>query len=228
MLKLKYILIVAFISSFSIKAFTQDIIFFKDGTKDTVKVLEIGLELISYKKFNRQNGPLYKVEKEKVILIEYEDGTIEQMPVVKKEKKENSLPIFLKKRNILTLNTFALFITNVHIGYENISASGNFGIKLNVSLSPFLGLEDGLALIGTDFNFYPFGQKSVSYFLGPSFRIGAFDEEAFTALVFNNGFAYNAKSGFYLGGQLGIGPGLHLGEGPIPYGFFMLNIGGRF
>ncbi len=208
--------------------YSQDIIFFKDGTKDSVKVLEIGIDLIAYKKFKRLNGPLYKVEKGKVILIEFEDGTIETIKApIKKDDKVDNYSI-LKKRNIFSINTFGLFLTNIHLGYENISADGTFGIKINAALSPIFLIDEGLAVFGADFNFYPYGQKKVSYFLGPSFRLGAFEEIPFTAVVFNNGFAYNAKSGFYLGGQFGIGPGLVFDDEPIPYGFLMLNIGGRF
>lgn len=205
----------------------QDIIFFKDGTKDSAKVLEVGHKVISYKKYKRLNGPTYTVNKSEVVLIEFEDGEVE---VIESEPEKISV-IPQKKlfgRNIVTLNLFSLPVGNVHAGYENISKNGHFGIKANLTAS---FVEDflGLYALGPDFNFYSNGQKQFNYFFGPAIRVGVLEYEGpFASVLFNNGISYSAKSGFYISTQLGLGPALYLDEGLLVYGFWMFNLGGRF
>ena len=53
----------------------QDIITLKDGYKIQAKVLEIGDQIIKYKKFDNQEGPTYDIQKSDVFSIKYEDGT---------------------------------------------------------------------------------------------------------------------------------------------------------
>ena len=58
--------------SFSI--FAQDIIFMKNGSEIQAIVREVGIEDISYKRFNYQNGPTYRLKKSEISMIKYEDG----------------------------------------------------------------------------------------------------------------------------------------------------------
>lgn len=214
---------------FSSNAFTQDIIFFKDGTKDSVKVLEIGVDLISYKKFKRVNSPIYKIEKEKVLLIEFEDGEIEVIKVEPKKKIIEVIDPVLQKRNILSFNLFGVLLTNFQLGYEHISRDGKFGVRANLiaSFAPYEYI--GMYATGADFNFYLNGQKRINYFLGPSVRVGAFETDLpFASVLFNNGVAYSAKSGFYMSTQVGLGPAFYQYDGFLPYGFWMFNLGTRF
>lgn len=214
---------------FSSVGYTQDIIFFKDGTKDSVKIVEIGIDLISYKKHKRVNSPIYKVKKERVVLIEFADGEIEIINTEPKKKTfETSDPV-LQKRNILSLNLFGALLTNFHFGYENISKNGKMGIRTNLiaSFAPYEYI--GMYATGVDFNFYLNGQKRVNYFLGPSLRVGAFETDIpFASVLFNNGVSYSAKSGFFISTQLGVGPAVYQYEGLLAYGFWMLNLGARF
>ncbi len=205
----------------------QDIIFFKDGTKDSVKILEIGHRVISYKKYKRLDGPTYEVKKTTVILIEFEDGEIEVI-ASKPQANTTITEKYIFKKNILTLNLFGATIGGFHMGYENISKKGNFGLKTNI-IASFTPDLIGLYAVGIDFNFYTEGQKRVNYFFGPSFRVGAIGTDIpFASVLFNNGVSYSAKSGFYLSTQLGLGPAVYDEDEFLVYGFFMFNIGGRF
>lgn len=225
---LKYIacIILFFIAGKSL--FSQDIIFFTNGTKDSVKVLEIGPELITYKKAGRMDGPVYKVLRNEVVLIEFGDGEIE---VIRPTVYPAPGSSFMNegKTNIFSLNVLGLFLGNIHLGYEHIFGKGNFGLRANLVATVVPDITDiPFYLTGFDFNFYPTGQGQLKYFLGPSLRVGIIDDAPIVSTLFNNGIAYSPQgSSFYMGGQLGLGISVY-DEELMEYGFIMLNIGTRF
>ena len=56
-------------------ALAQDMITLKNGDEIKARVTEIDLNVIKYKKFENLNGPTYNIEKHKVFMIKYENGT---------------------------------------------------------------------------------------------------------------------------------------------------------
>lgn len=57
------------------KLYAQDIIILLDGNEIQSIVKEIGTDIIKYNKFDNQTGPLYSIEKAKVFMIKYQNGT---------------------------------------------------------------------------------------------------------------------------------------------------------
>lgn len=55
----------------------QDNIVFKDGTEVKAKVQEISTTEVVYKRQDNLDGPVYKVERSKVFIIQFENGTTE-------------------------------------------------------------------------------------------------------------------------------------------------------
>ncbi len=55
--------------------FAQDVIILKTGDEVKAVVSEIGLDVVKYKKAENLNGPLYTLEKAKIFMIKYENGT---------------------------------------------------------------------------------------------------------------------------------------------------------
>lgn len=55
--------------------FAQDIIIRKNGDEIEAIVREIGIEEVRYKKFENQNGPIYRLKKSEISMIRYEDGS---------------------------------------------------------------------------------------------------------------------------------------------------------
>lgn len=205
-------------------AHAQDLIFFKNGTKDTVKVLEIGTQYITYKKTFHPTGPKYKVYAADVVLIEFADGTVEVIktqPIAVQENRNHP-------RNVFMGNVLGLMAGNIHLGYESISADGYFGLRVNLAATVYDVFDFSIATTGVDFNFYPKGQTKTRYFVGPSFRVGIVDyDDPYAAILINNGVAYDATDDLYIGGQLGLGVGIDE-WGVIPYGFLMFNMGMKF
>lgn len=55
--------------------FSQDEITFRNGDILKAKIIEVGLDEISYKKADNLTGPSYTTKKDKVFMIKYENGT---------------------------------------------------------------------------------------------------------------------------------------------------------
>lgn len=69
--------------------FSQDNIIKKNGEEIKAKVVEVGTTEIKYKKFEKQNGPTYAINKSEVFMINYEDGTKDVInPIVEEKKSE--------------------------------------------------------------------------------------------------------------------------------------------
>lgn len=239
MAKTKLLVCVLFVIVAFTKANGQDIIFYKDGATDTVKIIETGVETISFKKYKRLDGPLYVVEKSKVVLIEFGNGKIEVFDSTETDvnalKKPYAKPVNIG-RSILTTNIFSMFLGNVQVGYEILRENGKVGYKASVLASVLSEeIDISMILLGLDVNFYPNGQKWVSYYLGPAIRYGYVDYQQnglnplspFVAVLINNGFTFNAGNLFYTGTQIGFGPGFYESE-TFPYGYLTLNLGVRF
>jgi hypothetical protein len=67
-------LIVLTVFNFS-KSYSQDLITKKNGEDLKVKVLEVNISEIKYKKFDNLNGPIFSILKSEVLIIRYENGT---------------------------------------------------------------------------------------------------------------------------------------------------------
>lgn len=55
--------------------YSQDVVIFKDGEEVLAKVLEITPDLVKYKLFSNLDGPIISVERPKVFMIKYENGS---------------------------------------------------------------------------------------------------------------------------------------------------------
>jgi hypothetical protein len=71
---MKKLIILLFTLSGFLSAFSQDEITLRNGETIKAKVLEVGVEDISYKKSENPTGPSYTVKKDKVFMIKYENG----------------------------------------------------------------------------------------------------------------------------------------------------------
>lgn len=214
-------------------AYGQDILYKKDGSKDSVKVISVFDREVVYKKHKRPNGPLYREYLSRILLMRYENGTTEKTN--KTKKAENNIVVKKKYdssklgRNIVSYNTLNPFFGYLDLGYERISKNGLIGLKLCAkykighSQAEIFGYRRDFTT-GFDVNFYPEGQGKIKFFLGPSFRLGSFrktydvfrtgaymegitDEFSYLGLLFNGGINLQASHQLYVGfqGALGFG-----------------------
>lgn len=57
------------------KTYAQDKMILRNGNELTVKVIEVDTDIIKYKKYDNLNGPIYSIDKSKVFMITYKNGT---------------------------------------------------------------------------------------------------------------------------------------------------------
>lgn len=148
----------------------QDVIFFKDGSKENVKVSEVGKSDIKYKKADNPEGPQYVISKRDVLMITYENGSHD---VINTEPTKPLTTDFTK--NIISFHLFDLIYNSITLSYERILNSGTVGIKIPVTFS---FAEDDVynytRIFGSGIilNFYPTGQGKWRYFVGPDIQMG--------------------------------------------------------
>lgn len=70
----KTIAFLLFLGILTSSVFAQDVIVKLDATEISAKVLVVGVDEISYKKWNFQDGPTYQIKKEDVFYIKYSNG----------------------------------------------------------------------------------------------------------------------------------------------------------
>jgi hypothetical protein len=218
------VIVILFFGCF-FNAYAQDIIFFKDGTQLKTKIIEIRTSVIVYKRYKQADETIYTVSKDKVMMIEYNNGAIE---IINEDTESRAFTT--NRRKMFTINLLGAYTGSIHLAYEKLNRRGTFGVKTNITASVAPDLFLGIYAIGSDFNFYRGGQKKFNYFFGPSFRTGVVRSEGFfAAVLINNGFAYSAKKGFYTSLQFAVGPSYYQFEEFAPvYGFIMFNIGKKF
>ena len=81
-------------------AFAQDVITLKNGDEIEVKVLEVGITEIKYKKFDNQSGPTYTKNVSDIFMIKYQNGErdlfqskVQSQPQVRQEKNSSVAPL---------------------------------------------------------------------------------------------------------------------------------------
>ncbi|MBT3303368.1 MAG: hypothetical protein HOD63_04635 [Bacteroidetes bacterium] len=69
--------------------YSQDLIILNTGDEIQSIVKEVGINIIKYKKFENQQGPVYTIEKSKVFMIKYQNGSKD---VFTEQSNKNPIP----------------------------------------------------------------------------------------------------------------------------------------
>lgn len=107
----------------------QDVILKKDGSEIEAKVLEITDQLIKYKEFDFQEGPIRNINISEVSTITYENGREEVFNKEDKSSKKQGAKKCVKE-----------FVFGMDVGLGG-SFAGFDGIKSETLLSPSLGIR---------------------------------------------------------------------------------------
>lgn len=127
MCKIPY-LIVLFIFFFSL-AYSQDKIYKKNGDVVLAKIVEIGETEIKYKIFSDQEGPLYSVDKDRLMRVIYQSGREE---VFQHSLKDPSLYAD-QARNAIKLNFIAPLLGYTQFNFErNIKPGRSYELSLGL------------------------------------------------------------------------------------------------
>lgn len=172
---MKIFLLFIFLLALTFTAKSQDTIVQMDGQKIVAKVLEITPDYVKYKKFNNLDGPLVSVQKSKVHVIIYENGTkdiLNEKPTIEenntdveynkvdKNNKPNVTTVTYSKIeynrkiednkifNLVKLNPLLIFVGDIPIYYER-------------RVSDHMGVEAGIGMTLTDYYFSSFADENL-------------------------------------------------------------------
>ena len=220
MLKVRHILLLAIIFIANI-SFGQDQMYLKDGTIKDTEIIEVGTKEIAYRLASNSEGPIYKIRRRDVYFIIYANGTQEYLNKVSSADD-------IKSKNIISLNYGDLIFMRAAVSYERLFSNGNFGLKIPISVSidndrgrynDYVQFQSGV-----DFNYYPLGQRRLTYYTGLSSRIGSYrdtfygiyyydqgisspvyHDKFFGSTYVSNGLIFNLTPQFCISGMFGLG-----------------------
>lgn len=174
----------SFIISFlllSIDGFSQDKIVKKGGETLEVKILEISPNEIKYQVFSDPTGPIYIMDKDRILEVIFENGRVERY-----ESPLNDSELYIgQKKRALKMNFISPLLGYTQVAYER-------------SLKPGRGYEMSLGIIGLGQN-----QESSSGWYGSDFKEdqrGAFGSFGFKFIRIPDFTANNQKYGHILQG----------------------------
>ena len=87
----KYLVLLISVLVISFNSLSQDLIITHTGEEQLVKIVEINLEDIKYKKFSNSDGPTYSMLKSSIFMIKYENGEKENFKDFKKSDSSNEI-----------------------------------------------------------------------------------------------------------------------------------------
>lgn len=89
---LAHISFVLFLVLCSFTVFSQDVIILKSGDEIQAKVEEIKPDVVTYRKYENLQGPLYTIEKSKIFMIKYANGSKDLFPEYRATLETPSAP----------------------------------------------------------------------------------------------------------------------------------------
>tara|TARA_X000000368_G_scaffold296230_1_gene235804 strand:- start:617 stop:1348 length:732 start_codon:yes stop_codon:yes gene_type:complete len=192
---------------FSFSSYSQDKIYFKDGSKIEAKVLTVSESQIQYKKFNNLSGPTFEIGISKINLIIYEDGSDQ---IFNKKNVQTIRDTFLDSsssenifQNRINLDLLAFGQNGpTSLSYELINKDGSLGIEFPLN---FYFRNRGVVGFSTGANlkFYPVKNQGKGFYYGPSLGLGFIDWPYY---YYGNSFeqyGYSREFTTFLGSKLG-------------------------
>ncbi len=172
----------------------QDKLYKRTGEMTQVKVTEVGEEFVVYKMFNNQDGPNYKIRKDALDKIVYQNGVTENYSSAVSATVTTttvtttaSVPVINPStlgKNIVSFDFLSILFNEVGFNYERILDNGFIGIKVPLILGVAGTRQQNtprdypnIYQTGIDLNLYPTGQGETKYFIGPAIRFGLYGED---------------------------------------------------
>ena len=139
---MKKIILTTLIAIFTLTlCFSQDVITTRSGESIQARVLEVGQTEIKYKKFDNPEGPVYWILKSVVLMVKYENGTVDVFKVEKKNADSSAaVP--------LTENLFMKGQVDATKYYTKYKGAGT-GTLIASLVSPLIGLIPAIACSST-------------------------------------------------------------------------------
>ena len=121
--------------------FSQDVITTRSGESIQAKILEVGQTQIKYRKSDNPEGPVYWILKSAVLMVKYENGTVDVFKV-EKAPADSAHPVSLTEDLFLKGQVDA---TKYYKGYKGAGT----GTLITALVSPLAGLIPAIACSST-------------------------------------------------------------------------------
>ena len=139
---MKKIILTTLIAVFTLTlCFSQDVITTRSGESIQAKILEVGQTEIKYKKFDNLEGPVYWILKSVVLMVKYENGTVDVFQIEKKNADSSAVVS-------LTENLFMKGQVDATKYYTKYKGAGT-GTLIASLVSPLIGLIPAIACSST-------------------------------------------------------------------------------
>lgn len=126
---MKFLSIFLFVITFAISAIAQDIIYKKGGEIIKASISEVGVGEVKYKVFNDTTGPVYTIEKDRLIKIEYQNGRVETFQSALKDPELYSD----QPKKAIKINFLAPLLGYTQLNYEhNLRPGRSFELSLGI------------------------------------------------------------------------------------------------
>lgn len=223
----------------SLKA--QDTIYKQDGTRSVVTILLNSPDQVKYQRYSNPDSLIYYMDKNYIRKIVFQNGEVVvcKGSFIKPDSIQEQPNVDFGNKvfgcNYLSVNMIDFFSGLININYEYTFKSGKVAIKIPLltGYGNFTSGQDDITngyrlsqtIIGSgvNLNFYPFGQRQISYYVGPSLEIRTYRDNESTynptnqtstlirktgmqyAISLQNGVLFQAGTHFYLSLSLGLG-----------------------
>lgn len=160
----------------TLNVISQDFIY-KSNLSDRIAATNINIQNLetTYNIFGDESGQIYSIENNEISMIAFANGDIRFFESEKKISRRRNF-----KKNIINYHLFDLVVNNFKLSYERMISNGKIGIQIPIAIG--YGDEDNLSgfddvynkfYTGLSLNFYPTGQGTVRYFMGPGIQVGS-------------------------------------------------------
>ena len=168
-------LLVTIVLFATISMTAQDFIY-KRNLDDRISATNINVQNTetTYNTFGDESGQLFSIENDQISMIVYENGDVRFFEREKRIAKRRNF-----NKNIINYHLFDLVVNNFKLSYERIISNGKIGIQIPIAIG--YGDHDNISgfdnvyntfYTGLSLNFYPTGQGTVRYFMGPGIQVG--------------------------------------------------------
>jgi len=179
--------------------FAQDIMYFRDGDVDEVKVLQVDEHTVSYKKFANLDGPTYSINKSVLQKVRYETGDEDDFSTYEKpanlgepvklptatdpgdgyDPKLENEDRNVNRPNIVGINPNILLMGGLRLFAERAVIHDFIHVRLHALFGRDLIVQSGFYQIGLDGKLYlvktrinSSGFRALNFFVGPTVRYG--------------------------------------------------------
>lgn len=195
--------------------YAQDVIVLKTAEEINAKVLTVGSDEITYKKWDYTDGPTYSIQKSEVFMIKYANGTKDVFSNENtSQSQNNSHPIATsdaKPKQLWKYIDRVMFNGYTEVGCVFRSRlffpSINFSFGARIFDYGYVGLGPGLEYMFADDWYYYYGQFSVP-------------------ILFSFRFFYPAKETVSPFLELSVGPDVFIWKGGYNYVVARVNFTG--